>query len=110
MTESDSGFKQIMDSINKSHEDENCNRNLIKYVKIIWPFLLNDDGRKPTEPGILNYRTCGLAAYLLHYSPGDRSVRCVQNLPHQHGLEEGPGNGSSSSVDHVQIHVHTEGS
>lgn len=54
--------------------------------------------------------TFGAAAYLLHYCPGDRCVRGVQNVPHQHGFEKSPGDGSSRGVDHVQVHVHAEGS
>lgn len=57
-----------------------------------------------------DWRNPGLATYLLHYSPGDRCVGAEQNVPHQHGFEERPGNGSSSGVDHVQVHVHAEGS
>lgn len=49
-------------------------------------------------------------AYLLHYGPGEGCVRAVQNLSHQHWFEEGPRDGSSCGVDHVQVHVHTEGS
>lgn len=48
--------------------------------------------------------------YLIHYGPGDGCVRGVQNLSHQHWFEEGPGDGSSCGIDHVQVHVHTEGS
>lgn len=46
--------------------------------------------------------------YLLHYTPGDRCVRGVEDLPHQHWFEEGPGDGSSCGIDHVQVHVHTK--
>lgn len=50
------------------------------------------------------------AVYLLHYGPSDRGVRGVQDLSHQHWLEEGPGDGSSCGIDHVQVHVRTKGS
>lgn len=48
--------------------------------------------------------------HLLHDGPGDGGVGAVQDLSHQHGFEEGPGDGSPCGVDHVQVHVHAEGS
>lgn len=51
-----------------------------------------------------------ISLYLFHDGPGFRGVRCVKDLPHQHGFEEGPSDGSAGCVDHIQIHVHTEGS
>lgn len=48
--------------------------------------------------------------YLLYYGSCAGCIGCVQDLSHQHWLEEGPGNSSSCGVDHVQVHVHTKGS
>lgn len=48
------------------------------------------------------------AGHLLHDGPGDGGVGTVQDLSHQHGFEEGPGDGSPCGVDHVQVHVHAE--
>ena len=49
------------------------------------------------------------ATYLLHYVSRNGSVRGEQDVPHQHWFEEGPGDGSSRGVDHLQVHVHAEG-
>lgn len=89
-----------MDNVHKSHEGASCKKNLIKHVKIV----------SRGSQLCLESRNPGVVTYLLHYSPGDRCVRAEQNLPHQHGFEERPGDGSSSGVDHVQVHVHAEGS
>lgn len=52
---------------------------------------------------------CGGVSFdLLHDGPGGGGVGAVQDFSHQHGFEEGPGDGSPCGVDHVQVHVHAE--
>lgn len=48
--------------------------------------------------------------YLLHNAPGDQCVGGIQDLPHQHWFEEGPGYGSPCGINHVQVQVGAEGS